>query len=191
MKRTLIALASTAALLITSGCASFQPSTSVHTAANNQPTFIDMDASRRGVVIIPRPNNQGYYVCSEPSPDIAVETVSKILLQVKMDNPNIDAKTEMEFRTAVVELTKRTQTILFLRESMFRICEQSINQNLSPEQVTRLYEMAITTALKLAEADLAKNQTELARELSDPKVRDVWQRVFGDQPVSALPKRKP
>ncbi len=68
---------------------------------------------------------------------------------------------------------------------MFRICEQSINQNLSPEQVTKLYELAITTALKLAEADLAKNQTELARELSDPKVREVWNQVFGSPPSAA------
>jgi hypothetical protein len=179
----------TAALLL-SGCASFQPSTSVRSVASNQPTYIDMDASRRGVVIIPRPDNKGYFVCSEPSPDVAVETVSKILLQVKADNPNIDAKTEMEFRTAVVELTKRTQTILFLRESMFRICEQSINQNLSSEQVTKLYELAITTALKLAESDLAKHQADLAKELSDPKVRDVWQQIFGTPPASGRAIRK-
>ncbi len=183
MKRASAALVIAALLL--SGCASFQPSTSVHSVASNQPTYIDMDASRRGVLIIPRPNNKGYFVCSEPSPDVAVETVSKILLQVKADNPNIDAKTEMEFRSAVVELTQRTQTILFLRESMFRICEQSINQNLSPEQVTELYTISITTALKLAEADLAKNQTDLAKELSDPKVREIWKEVFGELPASA------
>lgn len=183
MKRHLFALLSGALLL--SGCAALQPSTSVHTVASNQPTYIDMDASRRGVVIIPRPGNQGYYVCSEPSPDVAISTVTSILAQVKLDNPNIDAKTEMEFKTAVVELSKRSTTLLFLRESLFRICEQSANQNLSSDQVTKLYELAITTALKLAEADLAKNQTDLAKELSDPKVREVWQQVFGAPPTVA------
>ncbi len=183
MKRASAALVSAALLL--SGCASFQPSTSVHSVASNQPTFIDMDASRRGVVIIPRANNQGYFVCSEPSPDVAVETVTKILAEIKLaSGSNIDAKTEMEFKTAIVQLSQRTQTLLFLRESLFRICEQSINQNLSSEQVTKLYELAITTALKMAEADLAKRQTELARELSDPKVRDVWQQVFGSAPAA-------
>lgn len=190
MKRALIALASTAALLTLSGCASFQPSTSVHTLATNQPSFIDMDASRRGVVIIPRADGRGYYSCSEPSPDVAVETVTRILAEIKLSNgTNIDAKTEMEFKTAIVNLSQRTQTLLFLRESLFRICEQSANQNLTSEQVTKLYELSITTALKLAEADLAKNQTELAKELSDPKVRDVWQQVFGTPPQSG-PARK-
>lgn len=190
MKRALIALASTAALLTLSGCASFQPSTSVHTLATNQPSFIDMDASRRGVVIIPRADGRGYYSCSEPSPDVAVETVTRILAEIKLSNgTNIDAKTEMEFKTAIVNLSQRTQTLLFLRESLFRICEQSANQNLTSEQVTKLYELSITTALKLAEADLAKNQTELAKELSDPKVRDVWQQVFGSPPESGIRKK--
>lgn len=183
MKRAYLALAS-AALLLT-GCASFQPATSVHTLATNQPTFIDMDASRRGVVIIPRVDGKGYYSCSEPSPDVAVETVTRILAEIKLSNgSNIDAKTEMEFKTAIVNLSQRTQTLLFLRESLFRICEQSANQNLSSEQVTKLYELAITTALKLAEADLAKNQKELAQELADPKVRELWQQVFGSAPTS-------
>ncbi|HIA54023.1 MAG TPA: hypothetical protein EYN91_18355 [Candidatus Melainabacteria bacterium] len=191
MKRALIALASTAALLTLSGCASFQPSTSVHTLATNQPSFIDMDASRRGVVIIPRADGRGYYSCSEPSPDVAVETVTRILAEIKLSNgTNIDAKTEMEFKTAIVNLSQRTQTLLFLRESLFRICEQSANQNLTSEQVTKLYELSITTALKLAEADLAKNQTELAKELSDPKVRDVWQQVFGSPPESGAVRKR-
>jgi len=90
----------------------------------------------------------------------------------------------MEFKTAIVNLSQRTQTLLFLRESLFRICEQSANQSLSSEQVTKLYELAITTALKLAEADLVKNQSELVRELSDPKVREVWQQVFGAAPAT-------
>jgi len=191
MKRAFTALASTAALLILSGCASFQASTAVHPLAANQPSFIDMDASRRGVVVLPRPDGRGYYACSEPSPDVAVETVTRILAEIKLSNgSNIDAKTEMEFKTAIVNLSQRTQTLLFLRESLFRICEQSANQNLSSDQVTKLYELAITTALKLAEADLAKNQTELARELSDPKVRDLWQQVFGAQPESGMARKR-
>jgi hypothetical protein len=63
------------------------------------------------------------------------------------------------------------------------VCEQSINQNLTAEQVTKLYELSITTALKLAEADAAKNQADLARELADPKVREIWQQVFGAPPT--------
>ncbi|HNH75859.1 MAG TPA: hypothetical protein PLF23_18885, partial [Candidatus Obscuribacter sp.] len=183
MKRHLFALLSGALLL--SGCTALQPSTSVHMVASNQPTFIDMDASRRGVVILPRANGQGYQFCAEPSPDVALEAVTRILAEAKTNGSNIDAKAEAEFRTAVVQLSKTQTSIRFLRESLYRICEQSVNQNLSAEQVTKLYELAITTALKLAEADVAKNQADLARELSDPKVREVWQQVFGAPPTVA------
>lgn len=116
---------------------------------------------------------------------MALEAVTRILAEAKTNGSNIDAKAEAEFRTAVVQLSKTQTSIRFLRESLYRICEQSVNQNLSAEQVTKLYELAITTALKLAEADVAKNQADLARELADPKVREVWQQVFGAPPTVA------
>lgn len=184
MKRAFFALASIAALLFLSGCAALQPSTSVHTVATSQPTYIDMDASRRGVVIIPR-SDGSYQFCAEPSPDIALETVTKILAEAKTsDSSTVDAKAEAEFRTAVVQLSRTATSLRFLREAMYRVCEQSINNHLSADQVTKLYEVALLTSLKLAEADLAKNQTELAKELSDPKVREIWQQVFGSEPAS-------
>ena len=91
MKRHLFALLSGALLL--SGCAALQPSTSVHTVATSQPTFIDMDASRRGVIIIPPADGRGYRFCAEPSPDVALETVTRILAEAKTTgSANIDAK---------------------------------------------------------------------------------------------------
>jgi hypothetical protein len=173
-------------VLTLAGCAAVRAPVRVHPIDPQKPSFIEVDASRRGVIVVPRPDGKGWIVCSEPSPDVALETVTRILGEVKVNNPNVpvDAKTEMEFRTAVVELSKRTQTILFLREAMFRICEQSINQNLSADQVMKLYELAVTTALKMAEADVAKNQADLAKQLSDPKVRELWKSVIGEAPAT-------
>jgi uncharacterized protein YjgD (DUF1641 family) len=93
-----------------------------------------------------------------------------MVAQVKLQNPQVDAQTQVNFQTAVVELSKRSTTILFLRESLYRVCEQQINQNLSSEQVMQLYTMAMQTALKLAEADATNSQTKLAEQLKDPKV---------------------
>jgi len=187
MKRHLSALLLGALLL--PGCAALQPSTSVHAVSSNQPTFIDMDASRRGVVIIPRADGKGYQFCAEPSPDVALETVTKILAEAKTNgNANIDARAEAEFRTAVVQLSKTAVSIRFLRESLYRVCEQSVNQNLSADQVERLTTLAISTAMKLAEADVTKNQADLAKELADPKVREIWQQVFGAPPTVAPSK---
>lgn len=188
--KTISVLSFAAVALLFSGCAAVRAPVKVHPIATDKTSWVEVDATRRGVIMIPRPDGKGYYVCAEPAPDVALEHVSRILAEVKLNNPSIDAKTELEFRTAVVELSKKATTIYFLRESMYRICEASINQNLSAEQVLKLYEIAISTALKLAEADLAKNQSDLARHLSDPKVREVWQKVFGEPPhVAPIPSR--
>lgn len=96
------------------------------------------------------------------------------MAQVTLNNPQVDAKTQLEFTTAVIDLSKRSQTLQFLRETMFRLCEQSLNNNLSSEQVMQLYELAVKTALVLAQSELAKHQADLAGRLSDPAVRKMW-----------------
>lgn len=163
------------------GCASMlRAPVKVHPIEDpTKPHWVEVDASRRGVLIVPRPDGKGYLVCSEPSPDIALSVAASLIAEVKLANPNIDAKTQLEFNQAVIDLSKRSQTLLFLRESMFRLCEQSINQNLSSEQVMKLYEEAMKTALKMAEAELTKQQADLAKQLQNPAVRDLWNRTFG------------
>jgi len=75
--------------------------------------------------------------------------------------------------------------VVFLREVLYRVCEQSINQNLTSDQVMQLEEMAMQIALKMAEADLAKTQNSTAKVLQDPKVQKMWdQLVNGYPPVS-------
>jgi hypothetical protein len=151
------------------GCA-VNPAVSTHPIALGQPTILTTDASARGIIMLPRPSGTGMSVCAEPSPDAILSTVAQMVAQVKLQNPQVDAQTQVNFQTAVVELSKRSTTILFLRESLFRVCEQQINQNLSSEQVMQLYTMAMQTALKLAEADATNSQTKLAEQLKDPKV---------------------
>ena len=171
------------------GCAVMNP-TRVHVLKPNQPYVIDTDASRRAILVIPRSDGKGVYVCAEPSPDVALQLTSQILAQVALQNPNISAEVQAQFATTVIELAKRSQTLMFLRESMFRLCEQSINQNLNAEQVMALYQEAMKTALTLAQAELAqhqadntKNMADLAKALADPQVRAVWQKAFGKPPV--------
>lgn len=145
----------------------------------SKPHWVEVDASRRGVLIVPRRDGKGFLVCSEPSPDVALSVATSLIAELKLTNPNIDAKTQLEFSQAVIDLSKRSQTLLFLRESMFRLCEQSLNQNLSSEQVMDLYREAMKTALKLAESELTKQQADLAKQLQNPAVRDLWNQAFG------------
>ncbi len=195
-----------------SGCASLRPPVKVHPIPDkDKPTFVELDATRRGVIIIPRPDSHGYYILAEQAPDAALATVNKILLEASVKNPStpVDAKAQLEFNTAIVQLASKSQTILFLRESLFRLSEQSVNQTMTPEQVAKLYETALLTALKLAEVELAKEkanqakeEANLARLLSDPAVQGIWKQVFGDlpecagggttiKPVQPVPPQKP
>jgi hypothetical protein len=132
-------------------------------------------------------------VCSEPSPDVAMSAVASMLAQVKLDNPNVDVQTKLDFQTAVIDLAKRSQFVSFQRQSLFRLCEQGMNQNLSSEQIFVLYQQVMQTSLKLAEAELAKNKADLAEALKDPAVRQLWNQLV-DKPIepTALvgPKKK-
>lgn len=174
------------------GCASMRAPVKLHPIEDpSKPHWVEVDASRRGVLIVPRPDGKGFLTCSEPSPDIALSVVATLIAEVKLTNPNIDAKTQLEFSQAVIDLSKRSQTLLFLRESMLRLCEQSLNQNLSSDQVMTLYQEAMKTALKMAEAELTKQQADLAKQLQNPAVRDLWNQTFGvpAQDTAATPLR--
>ncbi len=184
-------LAAVAAISL-GGCA-VTPSVRVHPLTANQPTIVDLDASARAIIMVPRADGKGMAVCSEPSPDVAMTAVASMLAQVKMDNPNVDVQTKLDFQTAVVDLARRSQTINFQREALFRLCEQGMNQNLSSEQIFVLYQQVMQTSLKLAEAELAKNKADLAKTLRDPAVRQLWNQLV-DEPISppptVLPKKK-
>lgn len=168
--------------LALAGCAT-APSVSVHQLQPNQPYWMTTDASARGIVMLPRPDGKGMYTCSEPSPDAMLQTVAQLTAQVQLQNPQVDAQTQVQFSTAVIELTQRSQTIVFLREILFRTCEQAMNQNLNSDQIMQLYSAAMQTALKMAESDLAKTQGANLQALKDPKVQKMWDQLVNGYPA--------
>ena len=175
MRKTILmglALISAATL---SGCA-VTPAVSVHTLSSDAPQIVTTDSSARAIIMIRKADGSTGF-CAEPSPDTAMSAIAKMVAEVNLQNPNVDAKTQIEFQTAVIELSKRSQTILLLRESFYRICEAGLNQNLTGEQVLKQQEVALQAALKLAEAELAKNQADLAKTLRDPAVRGLWKQL--------------
>jgi len=186
MRRPSLLGAAIVALAITLGGCAVTPSVRVHPLTAGQPTIVDLDASARAIIMIPRADGKGMSVCSEPSPDVAMSAVASMLAQVKLDNPNVDVQTKLDFQTAVIDLARRSQFINFQREALFRLCEQGMNQNLSSEQIFVLYQQVMQTSLKLAEAELAKNKADLAKSLKDPAVRQLWNQLV-DQPVAPIP----
>lgn len=159
------------------GCANLTSPARMHELADNKSYWLDYDASRRGTIVLPKgsPETQ-VATCAEPSPDVALEFANKILAEAKVKA--VDAKVQAEFNTNVIELAKRTQTIMFLREAMFRLCEQSLNNKFSAEDVKTLYQLVIDTSLKMHEAELAQRSVELAKELKDPETRKIMEEFF-------------
>jgi hypothetical protein len=99
------------AALALAGCAT-APSISVNQLKPGQPYWMTTDASARGITMLPRPDGKGMQVCAEPSPDAMLQTVAQLTAQVQLQNPQVDAQTQVQFSTAVIELTQRTQTVI-------------------------------------------------------------------------------
>ena len=177
-------------IVLFSGCASMTGPARKHILQPNAPYWIDYDASRRGTLLTPRPDGKGFGYCAEPSPDIAYQTVLSMVGSLQQSS-TVDASLQLQFQQTVVELAQRTETIQFFREAMYRLCEQSMNGTLSPDQVKDLYDNALKAALALAEADLVKKQSTVVPGLQDPKVRALWEKFIETTPQSPPPSPIP
>lgn len=181
--RISLCIAALAAIAL-SGCASLTPPARTHELTPGKPYVVDYDASRRGAYIVPvTPDGTGQFrVCAEPAPDVALESITKIIAELKLAQADVDAKTQIELSTRVVELAGRTQLVLVLRESLYRLCEQGLNGSLSQEQVSTLYTKVLDTIVMLAQSDLAREQKEIIENLRDPELRRIFQGIL-DQGV--------
>jgi hypothetical protein len=173
-----------------SGCASMTSPARVNPLTNKTAYLIDYDASRRGTILLPKPDGSGVYYCAEPSPDVAYSSVASLVASVQLQNPSVDASTQLQFQQSVVELAQRTETVQVLREELFRLCEQGINGTMSQAAIEQEYDNALKTALALAQTDLAKAQggSTAAAKLADPKVKALFDQLVQQQPSPAAAK---
>ena len=95
--------------------------------------------------------------CAEPSPDVALTLISKLEASLKPEAGG-EATAKGEFSATVVELAKRTQMVMFLREALFRLCEQSLNGNFDRKEVVDVYKQILNAA-----TDIVKTDQEAAR----------------------------
>jgi hypothetical protein len=161
-------------LLGLSACASLTSPARVHELKPGQNNWLDYDATRRGTVVT---GGSATRSCAEPSPDMALELVADI--QANMDYQGVDAAAQGSVATTAVKLAERSQMLLFFREALYRVCEISLNTDLSDEQIVKLYEQIVRTALllgsdKAIEADVEKLKLDLtakAQEIQDKQLQ--------------------
>ncbi len=139
-------------IFLSMGCATFTSPARQHQLEEGKVYWFDYDASRRGSILIPNHEKRNIAICAEPSPDVALEILNKFKADVAVKE--VKAGAEAEVQEKVIQLAKRSQTLMFLRESLYRLCELSLNYQLRDEEVQKLYEEVIDAAAKMAEAEL-------------------------------------
>ena len=137
-------------IAVLSGCTNFTSPARYHEVDATKAYWLDYDASRRGALVVP--GGVDIKTCAEPSPDVALTLISKLETTIK-DKAGLDATAKAEFNASVVELGKRTQMVMFLREALFRLCEQSLNNDFSKEEVLDAYNKVISAAIDIFEKD--------------------------------------
>lgn len=142
------------------GCTHLTSPARAHVMEANTPYWLDYDASRRGTIVAPASSR--VKTCSEPSPDVALSLIAKIEASAKAPEAG-EASGTAEFNTSVVKLAERTQMVMFLRESLYRLCEQSMNNEFGKEEIIASYNKVIDTARAIAEADKQRAVESAAR----------------------------
>lgn len=168
--------------LLLSGCATLTSPARRHQLEKGETYWFDYDAGRRGAVLVPyNGRRSGVRFCAEPSPDIALK--STVDLIAKAQTPQgVSAEGSAKISTDAIALAGRTQTVVFLREALYRLCEQSLNGNLTQDQVAPLFGQILETSHKIAQAQLA---SEISKTPADklPSVDNALQAA----PVSLPP----
>lgn len=163
MKRLTISLATATITLALGGCANLTPPARIHDVSEAKAHWIEYDASRRGALL--RTEDGKIRGCAEPAPDIGLSLLSKLKLQPEgVTAPVLDT----ELSSTVVALAGRTQVVLTLRESLYRICEAYMNGALSGPDVKSLFGDTLKAAQTIAEAvrqeaDSEKVKSEAAK----------------------------
>ena len=149
-------------LLVGNACTHFTPPTQVKRFdPKTQGYWFQYAAERRGATSVPSEGNaSGMMICAEPAPDIALEHTSSVLANVNIPQ-TADAELKAEFASQVIQLAGRTQTVLLLREAMYRLCEQSLNGNLTQAQVAKLFEKVLETTVLMGQADAMSSGARL------------------------------
>jgi len=136
-------------ILLLSGCAK------VSTASVGENDYIKLDSENRAIVIIKNDNNMSKYkVCSEPFPDAIATVAANIAGKYK------DVNASIGFQRYIIDTYSSLKTERILEKSLHRLCELSINTDLSPTDIKEMYLQVMQVAQTIASAELANENTK-------------------------------
>lgn len=135
----------------------------------------DMDATRRGIVVVRQPDVDGtpgkILTCPEAPPDVALETVREITANLSAavsggGSGSVDVARSLQ--ESIRQLNPTSEATTFLRSTLGSICWLSTNTSLTQEQTTALINSSIEAARQLAMRQVALDiMTILSRPAAD------------------------
>ncbi|WP_370167096.1 hypothetical protein [Marisediminitalea sp.] len=154
------------------GCTSFTSPARKHELDSSKSYWMDYDVTRRGTIV--SGTTSSWKACAEPAPDAAIGVVAKLEGTVKVaDKGEVSGKGELA--QSIINLAEKTQMVLFLRESLFRLCELSINTNIDADKTKELYETVINAALALVQKETAQINLEQQRLASANQAKFIYE----------------
>lgn len=142
------------------GCSFVTPPASEEKLNPNQSYWFHYEASRRGGFLVGTDSTgkANVKMCAEPAPDVALARTAEFIL--KGAYQGVTGQAQAKLAEQLAQLGGRTETVLILRESLFRLCELSINSGLPASDLKELYKTVVDAVVSLAQTDLTKAETE-------------------------------
>ncbi len=111
--------------------------------------WMEYDATRRGALLLPagEGGKAATRILAEPSPDAALSATLDIAAKTK------SGEVSVKLAESIVELGKRTEAVMVLRESLYRLGELVHNGALKEGDAKALFEKILVEVGKIATAE--------------------------------------
>jgi len=122
------------------------------------------DATKRMGVFNVIKNSDGTFkfkYLGEEQPDAIFETIKEFLANASVNVKNqisVDAETSSLVKRLVTELTTKSNSLNFLRTSLYRLNESAYNGDIKSDAYAKLYEIIVKTTAELQKQEFFKEE---------------------------------
>lgn len=135
----------------------------------------------------------GNKVCAEPPPDVAanLSTDSSLKAQIEASAEleaieaalGLDIESQRKTTSEIIDVVKRSETVLLMRDALYRLCEQRMNGNISETTAKEEFLKLLVVARQLGQRDNAERLIEayeatLKSDLPGDKKAELAERVL-------------
>ena len=171
MKQNIILVVLLTASLAATGCRTFtSPARHKPLGQSSKVEWMDFDASRRGGFLIQ--TNTPFQLILEPAPDVAITSVAEFITKASVKD-KFTAEQTTKITESLTSLGERTEAVMVLRESLFRLNLLAANGTVDKNDVTNLFSQILNVASKIADAEVNKQKTKEEQAKTDAKQADA------------------